>query len=140
MDFLGEYAAWTELEVELNTRLSKNALLANIALYWLSGSGNSANSYYRLSRRVPWKPEPRHRITVPTGVVLTATQPIEQVPREYAERMFVNIRRWEQLPRVAISSRWRSRRFWPAIFGNSSGRCVSGIVPGRTIAAPARLC
>ena len=43
--------------------------------------------------------DPDARITVPVGVLLTATQPIKRPPREYVARMATDVRRWIELPR-----------------------------------------
>lgn len=94
-----KWFAWTDPSVPFEKRFSDDQILSNVALYWFTQSINSANAYYYTSRRVPWCPRLSDRILVPTGVALTATQPIERAPREYASRIYANIQRWEQMPR-----------------------------------------
>jgi pimeloyl-ACP methyl ester carboxylesterase len=91
-----KWRAWTDPAGGLDRYFTKDLLLANITLYWVTGTANAANrSYYERAR------DPRHittRITVPTGVALTS-EPIQRPPRERAERSYADIRRWVDLPR-----------------------------------------
>jgi pimeloyl-ACP methyl ester carboxylesterase len=91
-----KWRAWTDPAGDLDRYFTKDLLLANVTLYWVTGTANAANrSYYERAR------DPRRimtRITVPTGVALT-TEPIQRPPRERAERSYTDIRRWVDLPR-----------------------------------------
>ena len=90
-----KWLAWTGDPAEVARRFSRDLLLANVTLYWVTGTANAANrSYYeraRETRRIT------SRITVPTGVALTS-EAIQRPPRELAERSFADIRRWVELP------------------------------------------
>jgi pimeloyl-ACP methyl ester carboxylesterase len=91
-----KWRAWTDPAGDLDRYFTKDLLLANVTLYWVTGTANAANrSYYERAR------DPRRimtRITVPTGVALT-TEPIQRPPRERVERSYTDIRRWVDLPR-----------------------------------------
>jgi pimeloyl-ACP methyl ester carboxylesterase len=91
-----KWLAWTGEPDQVARRFSRDLLLANVTLYWLTGTANAANRSYferaRETRRIT------SRITVPTGVALT-TEGIQRPPRELAERSFADIRRWVDLPR-----------------------------------------
>lgn len=91
-----KWLAWTGDPADVAGRFSRDLLLANVTLYWVTGTANAANRSYferaRETRRIT------SRITVPTGVALT-TEPIQRPPRERAERSFADIRRWVELPR-----------------------------------------
>jgi pimeloyl-ACP methyl ester carboxylesterase len=91
-----KWRAWTDPTADVERYFTKDLLLANVTLYWVTGTANSANrSYYERAR------EPRRittRIAVPTGVALT-TESIQRPPRERAERSYADIRRWFDLPR-----------------------------------------
>ena len=91
-----KWRAWTDPAGEVARHFTRDLLLANVTLYWLTGTANAANrSYYeraRETRRIT------SRITVPTGVALTS-EAIQRPPRELAERSFADIRRWVDLPR-----------------------------------------
>ena len=83
---------------DLETHFTKDKLLANVTIYWVTGTINSANRYYYEGRHTRW-PGPMDHVRVPTGVALTATQPFERPPREYHERLFPDTRRWAELGR-----------------------------------------
>jgi pimeloyl-ACP methyl ester carboxylesterase len=78
----------------LHEFLSLDQVLANIAVYWHTGTIHTANwPYYRPDTRPRTPGEQAH---VPVGVALT-TQPIDRAPRSWAERFFPDIRRWAEL-------------------------------------------
>jgi pimeloyl-ACP methyl ester carboxylesterase len=91
-----KWRTWTDPAGDLDRLIDRDLLLANVTVYWVTGTANAANrSYYeraRETRRVT------SRITVPTGVALTS-EPIQRPPRERAERSYADIRRWVDLPR-----------------------------------------
>ena len=91
-----KWRAWTDPVGDLDRYIRRDLVLANVTVYWVTGTANAANrSYYERAR------EPRRvtsRITVPTGVALT-TEAIQRPPRERAERSYAAIRRWVELPR-----------------------------------------
>ena len=91
-----KWLAWTGEPGEVARRFDRDLLLANVTLYWVTGTANAANRSYleraRETRRIA------SRISVPTGVALTG-EPIQRPPRERAERSFADIRRWVDLPR-----------------------------------------
>lgn len=91
-----KWRAWTDPDGDVDRAFGRDLLLANVTLYWVTGTANAANrSYFERAR------EPRRvteRIAVPTGVALTA-EPVQRPPRERAERSYADIRRWVDLPR-----------------------------------------
>jgi pimeloyl-ACP methyl ester carboxylesterase len=93
---LEKWRAWTEPAGDVERHFSRDLLLANVTLYWVTETANAANrSYYERAR------EPRRitsRIAVPTGVALS-TEAVQRVPRERAERSYADIRRWTEFPR-----------------------------------------
>ncbi len=80
----------------LDLHFSKDDLLTNVMIYWVTETINSANRFY--AENVQW-PGPEDRVNVPTGVTLVATQPNERPPREYHERFYPDTRRWEEFGR-----------------------------------------
>jgi pimeloyl-ACP methyl ester carboxylesterase len=91
-----KWRAWTDPTGDVERSFSRDLLLTNVTLYWVTETANAANrSYYERAR------EPRRitsRITVPTGVALS-TEAVQRVPRERAERSYADIRRWTEFPR-----------------------------------------
>jgi pimeloyl-ACP methyl ester carboxylesterase len=91
-----KWRAWTDPAGDVERYFSRDLLLANVTLYWVTETANAANrSYYERAR------EPRvitERIAVPTGVALS-TEAVQRVPRERAERGYADIRRWTEFDR-----------------------------------------
>jgi pimeloyl-ACP methyl ester carboxylesterase len=91
-----KWRAWTDPAGDVERYFSRDLLLANVTLYWVSETANAANrSYYERAR------EPRsitERIAVPTGVALS-TEAVQRTPRERAERGYADIRRWTEFDR-----------------------------------------
>lgn len=81
---------------DLFKHFNKEDLIANVTIYWLTQTINSANRLYFEGKHTKW-PGPEDISNVPLGVSLTATQAHERPPREYVERMFPNILSWEEL-------------------------------------------
>lgn len=92
-----KWHAWTAPPSgNLAAHFTKDELLTNVTIYWVTETINSANRYYAEDLRGPG---PEDCARVPLGVSLTATQRFERPPREYVERLFPDIRRWIELPR-----------------------------------------
>jgi pimeloyl-ACP methyl ester carboxylesterase len=93
---LEKWRSWTDPTGDVERAFSRDLLLTNVTLYWVTGTANAANrSYYeraRESRRIT------ARITVPTGVALS-TEAVQRLPRERAERSYADIRRWTEFAR-----------------------------------------
>jgi pimeloyl-ACP methyl ester carboxylesterase len=91
-----KWRAWTDPAGEMERYFSRDLLLANVTLYWVTETANAANrSYYERAR------EPRaitERIGVPTGVALSL-EAVQRLPRERAERGYADIRRWTEFDR-----------------------------------------
>jgi len=90
-----KWHSWTDPAGRLDDFFSKDQLLANVTLYWVTETINSANRLYYERAHHPPDVGIDERVSVPLGVTLTE-QAIERVPREMVERLFVDIRRWEE--------------------------------------------
>ena len=91
-----KWRAWTDPAGEVERYFSRDLLLANVTLYWVTETANAANrSYYERARETRAITE---RIAVPTGVALS-TEAVQRAPRERAERGYADIRRWTEFPR-----------------------------------------
>lgn len=92
-----KFRAWSDCGGDIERRFSKDTLLDNVMLYWLTGSINSSFWPYR-ARRHDGATIPRgKRIRVPTGYVQFPVGAIP-VPRALAERTYDDLRRWTTLP------------------------------------------
>jgi pimeloyl-ACP methyl ester carboxylesterase len=91
-----KWRSWTDPAGDVERYFSRDLLLANVTLYWVTETANAANrSYYERAR------EPRaitERIAVPTGVALSL-EAVQRAPRERAERGYADIRRWTEFSR-----------------------------------------
>jgi pimeloyl-ACP methyl ester carboxylesterase len=92
-----KFHTWTDCGGDVETRVSKDELLANVTLYWLTGTINSSFWYYYQMRHHPWRLGKGERIPVPTGIA-AFPQEILRPPKEWAARV-CNLCRWTQMPR-----------------------------------------
>ncbi|MDD2772379.1 MAG: epoxide hydrolase [Elusimicrobiales bacterium] len=108
---LEKWRDWTDPERLLEECIPLEHLLAQVSLYWFTNSFNSANRVYlRDEKNRPWLRTADTKVSVPVGVTLNATQPIEHAPREYAARIYSDIRYWKQLAAGGHFSPARNRR------------------------------
>jgi pimeloyl-ACP methyl ester carboxylesterase len=95
-----KYRAWTDCEVEgvhdPRNALELDEMLGNISLYWFTNCIGASFWPYYARLHGPWPIE--GAISVPTGYCESPHE-ILRPPREAAERVFKNIRRWSVMPR-----------------------------------------
>jgi pimeloyl-ACP methyl ester carboxylesterase len=97
--WIGEkFRAWSDCDGDVEALFGRDALLANISLYWFTGAiGSSFWPYY--ARLHDGWPFPRGAtIGVPTGYCEFPRE-ILRPPRSMAERVFTDLRRWSVMPR-----------------------------------------
>jgi microsomal epoxide hydrolase len=92
-----KYRSWSDCGGELERRFTKDELLANITLYWVTQTIHSAMRLYYEARVSRPTPHPQ-RIEVKTAVSIFPKD-LVQAPREYGERFF-DIQRWTVQPRA----------------------------------------
>lgn len=89
-----KFHAWSDCRGDLEQSFSKDELLTNIMLYWVTNtSGSSTRIYYENMNSLP----PMGQIGVPTGIALFPAD-ILLPPKGWAER-HLNITRWTLMPR-----------------------------------------
>lgn len=104
-----KFRGWTDPRTDFETALGRDRMLANICLYWFTGSvGASFWPYYargKMSRPLG----PLHPVGVPTGY---AEFPYEilRPPRSMAARTFTDIRRWSRMDRGGHFAAWENPR------------------------------
>jgi microsomal epoxide hydrolase len=91
-----KFYAWTDCQGNIESRISKDALLTNIMLYWVTQTINSSFWLYYQMRHQPWRLGRGERITVPTAVAAFPRE-ILRPPRSWVERV-CNVRRWTAMP------------------------------------------
>ncbi|MBF6559071.1 MAG: alpha/beta fold hydrolase [Candidatus Binataceae bacterium] len=91
-----KFRTWSDCNGEVETRFTKDELLTNIMVYWVTQSINSSTRLYYESRHHPWRPDTSKRIETPTAAAIFPRE-ILKPPRAWAERAF-NIQRWTAMP------------------------------------------
>jgi microsomal epoxide hydrolase len=92
-----KFRSWSDCDGEVERRFSKDELLTNIMLYWVTNTISSANRYYYEAAHDPTPFGQSQRIEVPTGVAIFPKD-IVPAPREWGERWF-KIEQWSEMPR-----------------------------------------
>lgn len=93
-----KWRAWSASGASFEQHFTKDFLLTNVAIYWFTETANSSSRSYYERAHYPRPPKPEDRITVPTGVALTAEE-VQRVPREWVERIYTDIRHWTEFGR-----------------------------------------
>ncbi len=90
-----KWRAWTDPNGNVEDYFSKDELLTNVTIYWVTQTANSSMRSYFERAHDTRKLKPDDKIRVPTGVALT-TEAVERAPRAWVERRYVDIRRWTE--------------------------------------------
>lgn len=106
-----KFRTWSDCGGNIESCFSKDELLTNITLYWLTGTiGSSFQFYYDATNAgaITWTVEMIKKWTgsskVPTGFA-SFPKDLLPPPREWAERFF-NIQRWTEMPRGGHFAAW----------------------------------
>lgn len=92
-----KWRAWTDPDGNIEDYFSKDEVLTNVMIYWITETANSAaRSYYERAHDTR-NIKPEDKINVPTGVALTM-EAAQRAPREWAQRRYADIRRWTEFP------------------------------------------
>jgi microsomal epoxide hydrolase len=92
-----KFRTWSDCSGDLESRFTKDQLLTNITIYWVTQSINSSTRLYYEARHGPYRLAPGERVEPPTGVALFPAELIRP-PRAYAEKAY-NLKRWTVMPR-----------------------------------------
>jgi pimeloyl-ACP methyl ester carboxylesterase len=87
-----KFRAWSDCGGELERVFTRDELLTNLTVYWVTGTINSSTRLYyemRKSRKLPFADG---RIEVPTGVAVFPKE-LYNAPRAWAERYY-DVRHW----------------------------------------------
>jgi len=92
-----KFRSWSDCGGDVESVFSRDELLSNITLYWLTGAIGSSFWPYYARMHGPW-PIPDDGVRVPTGYCQFPAE-ILRPPRSVAERLYRDIRRWTVMPK-----------------------------------------
>lgn len=85
-----KFQRWGDCAGQIESRFSKDDLLTNVMLYWVTGSIATSFRPYRDDDLAPELP----MVDVPVGVTMSVED--TGLPREFAERTYSDIRHWRE--------------------------------------------
>ena len=92
-----KFRTWSDCGGDVERSFSKDQLLTNITLYWVTATATSSARLYYEMRRAGSAAVPQAPITVPTGVARYPGE-VGRAPREWAERRY-HVTHWVDMPR-----------------------------------------
>jgi pimeloyl-ACP methyl ester carboxylesterase len=93
-----KFRAWTDNNGSPEDAITRDEMLANIALYWFTGAIGSSFWPYYARMHGPWPVPDGETIKVPMGYAEFPKE-ILSPPRSLAERTYADIRRWTRMPK-----------------------------------------
>jgi len=91
-----KFRTWSDCDGDVERRFSRDDLLTNITIYWVTETATSAARLYLEARRSGMFPPRGARIEVPTGCAIFPRE-LVRPPRAWAERAY-NVQRWTEMP------------------------------------------
>ena len=91
-----KFHGWSDHDGDVESAFTKDELLTNITLYWVTGTATSSARIYYESRNTP-RTRPGGYLEVPTAAAVFPEE-INFTPRKWAEANY-NIVRWTRMPR-----------------------------------------
>ncbi len=110
--------SWTDNQGAPEDALSRDTMLDNIMLYWLSASGASAARMYWQSFGTIGSG--KYEVNLPTGVS-TFPREITRAPRKWAERILHNIVYWNECAKGGHFAAWEQ----PGLFVDELRKCFA---------------
>ncbi len=92
-----KFRTWSDCKGDVESRFTKDQLLTNIMIYWVTETINSSTRLYYEARHHPWRLKPGTKIEAPTAIAMFPGE-LVRPPRHWAERVY-NVRRWTVMPR-----------------------------------------
>ena len=92
-----KYRSWSDCGGDVERRFTKDEILTQLTIYWVTETVNSANRLYFERDRAPRALGAEDRVRVPTAVAIFPGD-IDRPPREWGERVY-DVRRWTEMPR-----------------------------------------
>ncbi|ROZ89496.1 epoxide hydrolase family protein [Gordonia sp. OPL2] len=92
-----KFAEWTDTEDSPFETISRDRILDDVTLYWLTRTGASAARIYHESHGGVNTVDPQLRVDVPTAITIYPRD-IEKCPRPWARERYSRIVRWTEPP------------------------------------------
>ncbi len=92
-----KFRTWSDCAGDPERRFSKDQLLTNIMIYWVTGAIGSSVRLYCEELNHPFRLQSGERVEVPTAVAVFPKE-IANPPRSWAARAY-NLKRWTVMPR-----------------------------------------
>lgn len=89
-----KFRAWCDCDGNIESKFSKDDLLTNVMIYWVTGTATSSTRIYYENRVATPRQE---RVAVPTACALFPKE-ITTPPRKWVEARY-NLVRWTEMPR-----------------------------------------
>ena len=91
-----KWRSWSDCGGDIESVYTKDQILTNITLYWVTETINSSTRIYYETRKDNWRMAQGDRIDVPTAVAVFPEE-LDRPVREWAERSH-NVQRWTEFP------------------------------------------
>jgi len=91
-----KFAKWSDCDGDVYRRFTRDELLANVTLYWLTGTIYSSFRLYYEGRKAPLHFGADDYVTVPCGIAAFPKE-APSPPRSWVERGY-NVQRWTEMP------------------------------------------
>jgi len=92
-----KFRTWTDCGGNPENALTRDEMLTDITLYWVTGAIGSSFFPYYYRMHGPWPIPEGKTVDVPMGYVEFPKE-ILRPPRSIAQRMYTDIRRWTSMP------------------------------------------
>jgi pimeloyl-ACP methyl ester carboxylesterase len=92
-----KFRTWSDCGGDVERRFSKDELLTNVMLYWVTGAINSSFWPYWARRHELWPLNEQSPVRVPTAYA-SFPKEILHPPRTWVEAVYTDIRRWTSMP------------------------------------------
>jgi pimeloyl-ACP methyl ester carboxylesterase len=92
-----KFRAWSDCDGDVERSFTKDQLLTNVMLYWVTGTATSSARIYWEMRQARRAAMPGGRVEVPTGIACFPGE-ITKFPRAWVEGRY-NVTRWTDQPR-----------------------------------------
>lgn len=101
---IDKFRDWADCDGDVERRFSKDELLANVTLYWLTETiGSSARLYLETSKALLQFNKDEH--VLPPCAVARFAKEEPFYPRSWVERVY-NVQRWTEMPRGGHFAAW----------------------------------